>query len=171
MFELMGAPSYLQDLNLNSQHPFRRGPMYSAYAELREWKLRTKNLKLQSGPLPPPTPSRKPSPPMVSRSIQDFSMAFRKENKKPPSTPKHGHVPFGTPPPATAKHVSTRASSGIMCSPMRKSYSCLKELKDCSMVASSAVHAEGRRKNSGNLRRQKQSMMAAESAMSVSWMG
>ncbi|PKA50619.1 hypothetical protein AXF42_Ash017958 [Apostasia shenzhenica] len=56
--------------------PFRRGPMYSAYSELRDWKIRMRKTGL-SPSSPIPSPAKK----------ADRFIAFRKENRKPPLTP------------------------------------------------------------------------------------
>lgn len=165
MAELMvGVPPSLQNLNLNPHH-FRRGPMYSAYAELREWKLRTKNKRLPITPTRPPPSSSTRRSAVVCRSV---SMVFRKEeNRRPPPTPRQD---FRLPPLATPKLEHTRAmtntmrGSGSRVFSMQKCYNCLKDLKEYSVaVARSGIDDKGR-SSAGRQRRM------AESAMSLSWM-
>ncbi|MQM01191.1 hypothetical protein Taro_033946 [Colocasia esculenta] len=147
----------------------RRGPMYSAYSELRESKLRKK--REGSVPLCMSTetlmaPEKKVvATPSVARSVPDFSAVLRKENRKPavwasPAPPKASKL-GGTPPrppPATVA-ASSKRGGGLPrraagsasengrdekgCA-VRKSYSCLRELKGLSGVASSAIEEEGR---------------------------
>ncbi|PKA49237.1 hypothetical protein AXF42_Ash014139 [Apostasia shenzhenica] len=65
--------------------PFRRGPMYSAYAELRDWRLRMKKAGLSpSTPIPIfPLKKQAPSPPTTA-AVPDHTMSFVKESRKPP---------------------------------------------------------------------------------------
>lgn len=151
----------------------RRGPMYSAYSELRESKLRKK----KEGCIPlglvmktPTTPEKKaPATRAVARSVPDFWAVPRKENRNPagwasPVPPKASKLAATPPrpPPATVAASSRgggvgaprraagsasangRDEMGCGASAVRKSYACLRELKGLSGVASSAIEEEGR---------------------------
>ncbi|CAA6673219.1 unnamed protein product [Spirodela intermedia] len=102
----------------------RRGPMYSAYTELRDSRLRRKreeemlllspsSFKLaRTRPEPAPEKMKMPA---VMRSVPNFSAALRKENRDPgflsPPPTKVGKFQ-GTPPrppPATAAAAPSRA--------------------------------------------------------------
>lgn len=64
--------------------PFLRGPMYSAYAELREWKLRLKKAGMSpSCPIPAQVTRLDASAPLEARSVSELLTDFRKENRKP----------------------------------------------------------------------------------------
>ncbi|KAG0461569.1 hypothetical protein HPP92_021502 [Vanilla planifolia] len=66
---------------------FSRGPMYSVYAELRDWKLRMKKAGLSSStPIPVQVNRTAAATPMAANAIPDLSMNFRTDNRKPPST-------------------------------------------------------------------------------------
>ncbi|CAN1857431.1 hypothetical protein LINPERHAP1_LOCUS42494 [Linum perenne] len=135
-----------------------RGPRYTAYAELRESKLRTEWVSKTPTPTPTPTPPPakkqvkfKTPPPsavstrgssMLAQSVPDFSAALRKENRKPP--------PLGqlTPPPSKnasklqggSRSVGSgekrrgigNGGGGLMGA--RKSYANVEELKGLSIV-------------------------------------
>ncbi|KAL0915572.1 hypothetical protein M5K25_015999 [Dendrobium thyrsiflorum] len=79
--------------------PFLRGPMYLAYAELREWKLRLK----KAGPSPScPTPVQvnihDASAPLEDRSVPEILTDFRKENRKPKTPVAQRCSPWKAPP-------------------------------------------------------------------------
>ncbi|XP_008812765.2 uncharacterized protein LOC103723588 [Phoenix dactylifera] len=151
----VGTPNLLQPKDF-SLPPMRRGPMYSVYAELREWKLRRKKAEVNSTIA---TPTRRTVASTVSRSVPNFSAGFRKENRKPASplpptgprldalmTPPRPMVPkaelrrLGS---TSARRADEKRGGGGVIE-MRKSYSCLKELKEYGVVASSAMDEEAR---------------------------
>ncbi|KAG1330643.1 hypothetical protein COCNU_02G006110 [Cocos nucifera] len=130
--------------------------MYSVYAELREWKLRRKRAEVNSMI---DTPTRRTVASTVSCSVPNFSATFRKENRKPASplppagrrldasmTPPRSMVPkaelrrLGST--SASRAEEKRGGGGVI--EMRKSYSCLKELKEYGVVASSAIDEEAR---------------------------
>ncbi|OAY57090.1 uncharacterized protein LOC110609719 [Manihot esculenta] len=148
-----------------------RGPRYTAYAELRESKLRMKILRQQERDetdfkqTPPKkqvkfqanlTASRKGSS-VLAQSVPDFSATLRKENRKPP--------PQWTPPSKNLSNVngilsncrgSKSASAGekknrnggLMS---RKSYASVEELKGLSMAAATAINGENKGGRSSRL--------------------
>nr|XP_010926017.2 uncharacterized protein LOC105048416 [Elaeis guineensis] len=149
------TPNPLQPKDF-SLPPMRRGPMYSVYAELREWKLRRKRAEVNSMIA---TPTRRCAASTVSRSVPNFSATFRKENRKPASplpptgprldslmTPPRPMVPkaklrrLGST--SASRAEEKRGGGGVI--EMRKSYSCLKELKEYGVLASSAMEEEAR---------------------------
>ncbi|KAJ0962704.1 hypothetical protein J5N97_027826 [Dioscorea zingiberensis] len=95
--------------------PIRRGPMYSAYAELREWRLRTKAAMIKPPP-PPPPPS--------------LHVGLRKEEKLPiaklPSNVAKMDNPGMTPRPGSKADM--RRLGTMMA--MKKGISSLKDMKE-----------------------------------------
>ncbi|KDP32967.1 hypothetical protein JCGZ_12998 [Jatropha curcas] len=141
-----------------------RGPRYGAYAELRESKLKMKNLRQEEieesdfKQTPPKkqvkfqanlTNSKKgfSKSSVLAQSVPDFSATLRKENRKPPLelTPpsKNWAKVNGI---LSNSRGSKSASAGekktgIMA---RKSYASVEELKGLSMAAASAISGENR---------------------------
>lgn len=152
-----------------TDHPLKRGPRYKAYADLRESKLRMKNIlnKQQSGePESMMTPPKKRvtfrgtvsdsasnRTSVVAQSVPDFSAALRKENRRPGTTlPSLLEM---TPPPSKASKTGAgsrlggsksvnaveKRIGGVMA---RKSYASVEELKGLSAAAASAINGESR---------------------------
>ncbi|KAF4363288.1 hypothetical protein CsatB_027192 [Cannabis sativa] len=149
-----------------------RGPRYTAYAELRESRLRMKNarppqqeldepefkltpqkkqVRFQTSSTTTTTGSRKGSS-FVAQSVPDFSAVLRKENRKPSNLPPTMEM---TPPGKTWSKVGSKvltnsrgsksANGGDKKSLMtRKSYASLEELKGLSSAASNAINGENR---------------------------
>lgn len=177
LFDALDPISFILPQNSNSETlgPLKlitescimeRGPRYREYAELRETKLRMKNLRPQELEehelkLTPPKKqvrfqaslvgnARKGSS-VLAQSVPDFSVALRKENRKPAITlPSKLEM---TPP---LKKVSK--SSGILSNSrgsksanagdkrsnggglmVRKSYASVEELKGLSLAAKNAI--------------------------------
>ncbi|KAL0915574.1 hypothetical protein M5K25_016002 [Dendrobium thyrsiflorum] len=76
--------------------PFQRGPMYSTYSELREWKLRMKKAGLNPS-TPIPVQVKKPA---AGRSAAEQTTDFRKENRKPSPLGTQSFDPSKLAPPA-----------------------------------------------------------------------
>ncbi|OIT38041.1 PREDICTED: uncharacterized protein LOC109239946 [Nicotiana attenuata] len=164
-----------------------KGPRYKAYADLREKKLRIKHMK-QSIPeeeeeeeeekdynnelfdLTPPKkqvkfqgnfvtpPKRTKGSSILTQSVPDFSSAFRKENRKPPTMLPTLKEKSATPPPAGSKsgkfygvvgniggsksvNSGDKRNGGLMT---RKSYANVEELKGLASVARSAINGDNR---------------------------
>lgn len=85
---------------------FLRGPMYSAYAELREWKLRLRKAGMTTPSCPTPVRVRRfdASAPLEARPVPEPFTDFRKENRKPqtPMTQRF-NPPKAFPPPPVAQ--------------------------------------------------------------------
>ncbi|CAL9781787.1 unnamed protein product, partial [Musa acuminata subsp. burmannicoides] len=128
-----------------SAHPLRRGPMYSTYAALRDRKLRRTGAE---SPAPTfTTPTKMPTAnSSLTRSVTDFSIARRKENKKPMET----SMTPSPPPPVAPKAAMNRMGSGLVAA--RRSYSCHKELTELSIVATTAIHEEDKQGKGGNVK-------------------
>ncbi|XP_062107398.1 uncharacterized protein LOC133818510 [Humulus lupulus] len=145
-----------------------RGPRYTAYAELRESRLRMKNARPPQQELDEPefklTPQKKQvrfqtsltsgrkGSSVVAQSVPDFSAVLRKENRKPSNLPPTMEM---TPPGKTWSKVGSKvlansrgsksANGGDKKSLMaRKSYASLEELKGLSSAASNAINGENR---------------------------
>ncbi|KAG1334767.1 hypothetical protein COCNU_03G008860 [Cocos nucifera] len=155
LFPELDAPVPFQSKDF-SLPPMRRGSMYSVYAELREWKLRRKRAEVNSMTA---TPTKRTAASSVSRSVPDFSMDFRKENRKPaaplPPTGPRLHALMTPPRPIVPKAELRRVGSTLASRAeekrggngvfeMRKSYSCLKEWKEYGVVASLAIDEEAK---------------------------
>ncbi|KAK8916567.1 hypothetical protein KSP39_PZI022285 [Platanthera zijinensis] len=136
--------------------PFRRGPMYSTYTELRDWNLRMKKVNLNSSS-PNPLPLTRSS---FSCSM-DRDMAFRKENRKPTRAVGLGFESCMTPPPLAPKlelkkvgSVSVgridekkKGNGGALSGGlfgMRRSFSGFNQLKEISKLPKSRIEEEGR---------------------------
>ncbi|KAF3434490.1 hypothetical protein FNV43_RR25593 [Rhamnella rubrinervis] len=174
LFDALDPISLILSQNSNSENlvPLKlttesyimeRGPRYREYAELRETKLRVKNLRPQELELKLTPPkkqvrfqaslvgnARKGSS-VLAQSVPDFSFALRKENRKPASTlPSMLEV---TPPLKKGSKTSgilsnSRGSKsanagdkrsnggGLMA---RKSYASVEELKGLSLAAKNAI--------------------------------
>ncbi|PKU84550.1 hypothetical protein MA16_Dca017936 [Dendrobium catenatum] len=79
--------------------PFLRGPMYLAYAELRELKLRLKKAGLSpSCPIPIQVNRHDASAPLEDRSVPELLTDFRKENRKPKTSVAQRCSPWKAPP-------------------------------------------------------------------------
>ncbi|KAH0458447.1 hypothetical protein IEQ34_013762 [Dendrobium chrysotoxum] len=79
--------------------PFLRGPMYLAYAELREWKLRLKKAGLSpSCPIPVQVNRHDASAPFEDRSVPEILTDFSKENRKPKTPVAQRCSPWKAPP-------------------------------------------------------------------------
>ncbi|KAG6480999.1 hypothetical protein ZIOFF_057590 [Zingiber officinale] len=138
----MADASVLHLLERISNRPvlrMRRGPMYSAYVELRDqklWRNRARPVDPRHAINITPSKSSAMASPLRS-SMPVFSIASRKENKKPKGAP-------ATPPPATSKAMTDRVGSfsaykaeekkrvvagagrsGVAS--LRRSYTCLKQ--------------------------------------------
>ncbi|XP_059641643.1 uncharacterized protein LOC132283663 [Cornus florida] len=151
-----------------------RGPRYKAYADLRESKLRMKNMRQQQPQeqefnLSPPkkqvrfqknfpaTPIGRKGSSVLAQSVPDFSAVLRKENRKPASMLPPMMEKSATPP-ANSKSAklygigaksggSRSANSGEKrCGGLmaRKSYASVEELKGLSAVAANAINGENR---------------------------
>ncbi|XP_010916420.1 uncharacterized protein [Elaeis guineensis] len=161
--------------------PMRRGSMYSVYAEIREWKLRRKKAEVNSMSA---TLTKRTATSSVSRSVPDFSMDFRKENRKPAAplpptgprlhalmTPPRPMVPkaelrrLGSTPESRAEE--KRGGNGLF--ERRKSYSCLKEWKECGVVASLAIDEEAKRGQSARKGIIKKTVSSFQ--QTTTWMG
>ncbi|WCJ25358.1 hypothetical protein M5689_007247 [Euphorbia peplus] len=137
-----------------------RGPRYRAYAELRDSKLRIKNLQTQIvvsdfKQTPPKkqvkfqtsvttTTSRKGYS-VLAQSVPDFSATLRKENRKPPMSREL------TPPSKNWGGLSGSRGSKSASSAgekrggvARKSYANVEELKGLTMAASAAINGDYR---------------------------
>ncbi|PKU73793.1 hypothetical protein MA16_Dca026696 [Dendrobium catenatum] len=132
--------------------PFRRGPMYSTYSELRDWKIRMKIASMSSS-TPFPLPLKRTS---FSSSV-DRSKTFRKENRKPSPTMALNFDAAMTPPPPLAPKLELRkvgsVSAGRMEAkkgragelfPMRRSFSGFNQIKEISKGSVFRVEEEGR---------------------------
>lgn len=82
----------------------------------------------------------------LTRSVTDFSIARRKENKKPMET----SMTPSPPPPVAPKAAMNRMGSGLVAA--RRSYSCHKELTELSIVATTAIHEEDKQGKGGNVK-------------------
>ena len=103
-----------------------RGSRYKAYSQLRESKLRSKRLQFDEDEreskiprsefippvkksvrfqesLPLPSSGRKQGCSVLAQSVPDFSLAARKENRRPPENQIPRAEKSLTPPPATAR--------------------------------------------------------------------
>ncbi|CAN6570175.1 unnamed protein product [Malus baccata var. baccata] len=163
-------------------YPMERGPRYTAYAELRESRLKRKYMSLEEleEPESKSTPSKKQvkfqthltnsrkGSSVLAQSVPDFSAVLRKENRKPPS--RLPSMQEMTPP---AKS-SAKAANGVLSNSRgsksasagekrynngggvmaRKSYASIEELKGLSTAAANAISGENRggRKANGNAR-------------------
>lgn len=168
------APTFL---NLTSDNFFflERGPRYRAYADLRESRLRMRNMKREDPPyhdlrLTPPKKQVKfqESPPAVWRrraaavaqSVPDFSAVLRKENRKPPPANVQQRLPpvmdrAMTPPVAkllspAGKSAGSRSASAVEKRRTgvmtRRSYAGgAEELKGLASAAQAAISGENRR--------------------------
>ncbi|KAF8390110.1 hypothetical protein HHK36_024632 [Tetracentron sinense] len=141
----------------------KRGPRYQIYAELRESKLRMKNKKQQlhepgSTMMPPNkrvtfqgqvpvSGSNRTS--VVARSVLDFSVALRKENRRlgsmlemapPPSKASKGGLvsKLGG---SKSANGGEKRGGGVM---VRKSCASFEELKGLSSAAASAINGENK---------------------------
>ncbi|CAN0896604.1 hypothetical protein LINGRAHAP2_LOCUS18597 [Linum grandiflorum] len=158
-------PSPLK-LTAETSYFMERGPRYSAYAELRESKLRTRTGTTHFPEESEETDSWPPAKKqvkfkqllrrrvsgygVVAQSVPDFSATLRKENRKPTHLPPVGHL---TPPPCKSgsklQSCSSRGSRSVgsgekRTMAARKSYANVEELKGLSMV-----NGESRRVISG----------------------
>ncbi|XP_052196197.1 uncharacterized protein LOC127803765 [Diospyros lotus] len=152
-----------------------RGPRYRAYAELRETKLRMKNMRQQEpepnlsppkkqvkfqGSFPAP-PSRRKGSSVLAQSVPDFSAALRKENRKPANALPPMMEKSLTPPAALknaklyaksggskSANLAEKRTGGLMA---RKSYAYagIEELKQLSSAAANAINGENRGGKSG----------------------
>ncbi|KAH0449234.1 hypothetical protein IEQ34_023034 [Dendrobium chrysotoxum] len=160
VLEFLEPPALFHQPFPNALRPFRRGPMYSTYAELRDRMRRVKKARL--GPLTPiPLPLKKSE---VLGSV-DRSFALSRENRKPPLRFNKFMTPF---PPIASKpelRKSVSASGGRTeerksrpggIFSVRRSFSGLNELKEISMVPVSGIKEEsrgGRGQSKGSLRK------------------
>lgn len=149
-----------------------RGPRYVEYAELRESKLRMKNIGAQEQPhenefkLTPPKKQvrfqaslgngRKGSSSVLAQSVPDFSAALRKENRKPITalppmlemTPplknrsKANGIVSNSRGSKSANAGDKRGNGGGLMA--RKSYASVEELKGLSSTAANAINGENR---------------------------
>ncbi|WOL18483.1 hypothetical protein Cni_G27279 [Canna indica] len=139
----------LRQISSNSLYaplPMRRGPNYSAYAELRDRKLRRRRAGMVDLVLA--TPKKKTAPSSLRSSMPVFSFPSAKENRKP----KGASMTPSPPPPSVSRAAANRLGSISACKTqdknrfaggrggigVRKSYACLTELKDLSAVTSKA---------------------------------
>lgn len=103
--------------------PFLRGPMYSAYAELREWKLQLKKAGM-SPSCPTPVHVRRfdDSAPLEARSVPEPFTDFRKENQKPqtPMTQKFYLSKASPPPPVSQMFDSAKTPPAALKPELRR---------------------------------------------------
>ncbi|CAK9150690.1 unnamed protein product [Ilex paraguariensis] len=160
-FSTSDKPPQLLQLTTES-FIMERGPRYKAYADLRESKLRTKNMKHPpqepesdltpprkqvkfNGNLATPPSGRKKSS-VLTQSVPDFSSALRKENRKPVNllpammeksvTPPTGSK-YGKLSGSKSANSGEKRSGGLMA---RKSYASMEELKGFSLAAANAIN-------------------------------
>ncbi|GLT34050.1 hypothetical protein SLA2020_085960 [Shorea laevis] len=152
-------------LRLTSEsYIMERGPRYSAYARLREAKLRMRNARLQEREELElkETPSKKQvkfSPDLrnsrkgssiLAQSVPDFSAALRKENRKPatgaleltPPSKNWSKVRGMLSNSRGSKSANAGEKKGLAMA--RKSYACVEELKGISSAAANAINGENR---------------------------
>lgn len=138
--------------------PFRRGPMYSTYSELRDWKIRMKTASMGLY-TPFPLPLKRTS---FSCSV-DRSRTFSKENRKPSPTMALNFNTIGTPPPPMVPKLKLRkvgsVSAGRMDEkknragevfPMRRSFSGFNQIKEISKGSEFRFEEEGRERRGGS---------------------
>ncbi|PON42788.1 homeobox Hox-B3-like protein [Parasponia andersonii] len=148
-----------------------RGPRYSAYAELRESKLRMRNNAMHQefeDPEPKLTPQKKQvklqtgltggrkGSSVLAQSVPDFSAVLRKENRKPPAAAANlPPMMEMTPPGKNWSKVSSKVLTNSRGSKSanggdkrvlmaRKSYASLEDLKGLSSAAANAINGEKR---------------------------
>ncbi|XP_057969832.1 uncharacterized protein LOC131158950 [Malania oleifera] len=187
LFAALDPVSLLRSQNSNSDGPpnflklttesfiMERGPRYNAYAELRESKLRERNMNQEQDSksnsdllisrITPPKKQVKfqgtgrKGPSALTQSVPDFSYALRKENRRPANpvptmvemTPpaKRCSPVKGVPPKqGGCKSASggEKRGGGLMA---RKSYASVEELRGLSSAAATAINGENRGGRSG----------------------
>ncbi|PKU80091.1 hypothetical protein MA16_Dca021718 [Dendrobium catenatum] len=148
VLEFLEPPALFHPPFPNALRPFRRGPMYSTYAELRDRMRRVKKARL--GPLTPiPSPLKRSE---VLCSV-DRSLALGRENRKPPLSFNKFRTPSQSmaTKPELRKSVSAsggrteenKSRPGGLFS-VRRSFSGLNEFKEISMVSVSGNKEKGR---------------------------
>ncbi|KAB1211214.1 hypothetical protein CJ030_MR6G021596 [Morella rubra] len=181
LFHALDPISLIRSQNSNSDLPvplslttesfiMERGPRYRAYAELRESRLRMKQIRQQEREeyepkLTPPKKqvkfqgnfvSRPKGPSVLAQSVPDFSATLRKENRKPviplPSmlemTPpskswsKVNGVLSNSKGSKSANAGEKRGGAGGLMA--RKSYANVEEFKGLSSAAANAITGENR---------------------------